>query len=119
MLLCHHLLQNHGSSDWIPRYFDNILVTGIDLVSRPTRVRQSLKSVYPAQFGTMLTPKGGELVATRHRHGSITAARDYFFRGMQAAVRNIAQSRSDFPLTIWYAYKQSEGEDEQVASTGW
>jgi putative DNA methylase len=104
------------SSD--PPYFDNIGYADLSDFFYAW-LRQSLRPIYPDQFKTVMTPKEGELVASRHRHGTMTAARDSFSRGMRAAVQNMAQSRPDFPITIWYAYKQSEGKDESISSTGW
>ncbi|OOK66068.1 adenine-specific DNA methylase containing a Zn-ribbon domain protein [Mycobacterium kansasii] len=31
----------------------------------------------------------------------------------------LVSSVSDFPITVWYAFKQSDSYDEGEASTGW
>lgn len=69
----------------------------------------------------MATPKDGELVATPHRHGGTSQAESFFLRGMTSAMsRVLAQSHPAFPVTIYYAFKQSEQEDDAGASsTGW
>ena len=91
-------------------------------------MRRSLSSVYPSIFGTLLVPKVQELVATPYRFdGSKKKAQEFFEKGLgQAFVRMRELAHSDFPLTVYYAFKQSESEavDDSgigltVASTGW
>ena len=87
-------------------------------------LRRSLKNIYPNLLGTMMTPKVEELVATPYRFdGSIEKARAFFEDGMLQTCKNIYHYASDdIPVTIYYAYKQSESDDEDtsdIASTGW
>ena len=85
-------------------------------------MRQSLKDTYPKLFRTMLVPKAEELVATPYRfEGSTEKARDFFEDGMLHTCQQIYQyAREDIPVTIYYAYKQSDtDEDSKTASTGW
>ena len=90
-------------------------------------LRRSLKDIHPDLFSTLLVPKANELVATPYRFGgSRDAARTHFEEGLhEAFVRLREASHPDFPLTIYYAFKQSEdegdedGEDLGTASTGW
>ena len=58
----------------------------------------------------MLVPKAEELVATPYRfEGSREKARDFFEGGMVQACRQFYRyAREDVPVTIYYAYKQSE-----------
>jgi putative DNA methylase len=83
-------------------------------------MRNSLQTLFPDLFSTVLVPKADELVATPYRHGSKDAAEAYFLDGMTKALNAMA-ARSDeaFPVTIYYAFKQSEGDSAGVASTGW
>ena len=75
----------------------------------------------------MLVPKAQELVATPYRFGgSKQKAQEFFEQGLgQAFERMREAAHSDFPLTIYYAFKQSEividdnEGGEEVASTGW
>ena len=72
----------------------------------------------------MLVPKAEELVATPYRfEGSREKARDFFEGGMVQACRQFYRyAREDVPVTIYYAYKQSEsdeGDNAAQASTGW
>ena len=109
------------SSD--PPYYDNIGYA--DLADYfYIWLRRSLKNTYPLLFRTMLVPKAEELVATPYRfEGSREKARDFFEGGMVQACRQFYRyAREDVPVTIYYAYKQSEsdeGDNAAQASTGW
>lgn len=84
-------------------------------------LRRSLKDVIPELFSTLATPKFEELVATPYRHGGKHEAEAFFLAGMTDAMHHLSTSTHPaYPVTIYYAYKQSEKkEDEQEASTGW
>ena len=66
-------------------------------------------------------PRLDELVATPYRHGSKEKAEKFFLAGMTLAMQRLAdQAHLAFPVTIYYAFKQSESRgDTGVASTGW
>lgn len=107
------------SSD--PPYYDNIGYADLSDFFY-VWMRQSLKDTYPKLFRTMLVPKAEELVATPYRfEGSTEKARDFFEDGMLHTCQQIYQyAREDIPVTIYYAYKQSDtDEDSKTASTGW
>ena len=84
-------------------------------------LRRSLKEVFPELFATLAVPKAEELVATPYRHGGKESAEEFFLKGMTLAMQRIAeQSHPGFPVTIYYAFKQSETETQSgTASTGW
>jgi putative DNA methylase len=84
-------------------------------------LRPMLRDVFPALFATLLVPKAEELVATPYRHGGRDKAEDFFLQGMTNAMRVIAEkSHPAVPVTIYYAYKQSDSEDGTTqTSTGW
>lgn len=89
-------------------------------------LRQSLKDTYPEIFKTLLVPKADELVATSYRfNGSTEKARDFFENGMFQAFKQINSfAREDIPVTIYYAFKQSDSDSDdhgeaKTASTGW
>ena len=84
-------------------------------------LRRSLKGAFPELFSTLAVPKAEELVATPHRHGGKQEAETFFLDGMTLAMRRLAeQAHPAFPVTIYYAFKQSETEtSEGTASTGW
>ena len=69
----------------------------------------------------MLVPKAEELVATPYRFaGGIGEARQFFEDGMVQTFKQIyVYSQDDIPVTVYYAYKQSEDEGDSTASTGW
>lgn len=107
-----------------PPYYDNIGYADLSDFFY-VWLRRSLRSIYPDLLGTMLTPKDAELVATRYRFGD--KADEHFERGFSAVFSRAAvESRPDIPLTVFYAFKQSESDDNvshgdsaAIASTGW
>lgn len=104
-----------------PPYYDNIGYADLSDYFY-VWMRQALKETYPKLFRTMLVPKTEELVATPYRFdGSVEKARDFFEDGMfNTCCRLYQYARDDIPVTIYYAFKQSEqGEDDSIASTGW
>lgn len=103
-----------------PPYYDNIGYADLSDFFY-VWLRRSLRSVFPALYGTMSVPKDEELVATPYRHGGKEAAEKFFMDGMTQAIRNLAeQAHPAFPVTIYYAFKQSETKkDEGTSSTGW
>ena len=103
-----------------PPYYDNIGYADLSDYFY-VWMRQSLKNTYPDLFRTMLVPKAEELVATPYRFGgSIEKARIFFEDGMLKTCKQIFQyAHEDVPVTIYYAYKQSETNDDQTASSGW
>ncbi len=84
-------------------------------------LRRSLRSVIPGLFATMAVPKSEELVATPYRHGGKAQAETFFLEGMAQAMHQLeVEAHPGFPVSIYYAFKQSESSsDASVASTGW
>ena len=83
-------------------------------------LRPNLNEIYPELFATLATPKAHELVATPCRHGGTNKANAFFLEGMTRAVSNMADSvSSDYPTTIYYAFKESEIKKEGLSSSGW
>ena len=103
-----------------PPYYDNIGYADLSDFFY-VWLRRSLKPVFPELFATLAVPKTEELVATPYRHGSKAAAESFFLRGMTRAMRRLAkQAHPGFPVTIYYAFKQSQTlEETGTASTGW
>lgn len=102
-----------------PPYYDNIGYADLSDFFF-SWMKRSIRSVFPDSFSVVATPKAEELVATQYRHGSREAADNFFLAGMRDAIANMArQSSSDFPATIYYAFKQSEVVQEGISSTGW
>ena len=102
-----------------PPYYDNISYADLaDFFY--VWMRPMLSNIYPGVFSTLATPKIEELVADSARHGGALRAEQFFIDGMTSAMRSISdKSHPAFPITIYYAFKQSEGDDDGTASTGW
>ena len=103
-----------------PPYYDNIGYADLSDFFY-VWLRRSLRSVFPDLFATLAVPKAEELVATAYRHGSKEKAEAFFLNGMTLAVQRLAeQAHPGFPVTIYYAFKQSETQgDAGTVSTGW
>ena len=103
-----------------PPYYDNIGYADLSDFFY-VWLRRSLRGVFPDLFATLAVPKSEELVATPYRHGSKAKAEEFFLTGMTGAMHRLAeQTHPAFPVTIYYAFKQSESESEAgTASTGW
>ena len=84
-------------------------------------LRRSLKPVFPDLFATLSVPKTEELVATPYRHGGKEQAAIFFLDGMTEVLGRLSeQSHPGFPITIYYAYKQSESRSEiGTTRTSW
>ena len=103
-----------------PPYYDNIGYADLSDFFY-VWLRRSLKPVFPELFATLAVTKAEEMVATPYRHGSKRAAEAFFLNGMTQALRRLAeQAHPGFPVTIYYAFKQSETKGEiGIGSTGW
>lgn len=103
-----------------PPYYDNIGYADLSDYFY-LWLRRSLKLVFAELFATMTVPKVEELVATPYRHGSKEQAEVFFLDGMTKAMRRLSiQAHPGFPISIYYAFKQSETEtDVGTSSTGW
>jgi putative DNA methylase len=103
-----------------PPYYDNIGYADLSDFFY-VWLRRSLRPVFPDLFATLAVPKAEELVATPYRHGSKEKAEAFFLDGMTQAMHRLAeQAHPAFPVTIYYAFKQSETETaEGTSSTGW
>ena len=84
-------------------------------------LRYSLKDYFPDLFSTLAVPKEEELIASSYRHISRYHAETFFLDGMKKAMSCIAEkTHLSFPITIYYAFKQSENSGENgFSSTGW
>lgn len=110
-----------------PPYYDNIAYADLSDFFY-VWLRSSIKAYYPKLFRTMLVPKAEELVATPYRfNGNTKEAKDFFEEGMFKAFKRIYEyGQDDLPVTIYYAFKQSEDNDKsssindrQTSSSGW
>jgi len=103
-----------------PPYYDNIGYADLSDFFY-VWLRRSIRPVFPELFATLAVPKAGELVATPYRHGNKEEAETFFLGGMTHAMQRLAlQAHPAYPVTIYYAFKQSETENtDGPASTGW
>ena len=102
-----------------PPYYDNI---GYAVLADFFYVwlKRSISGAWPELFRRLATPKEPELVATPSRHGGQDAAEAFFMAGMSDSMKAMgAASAEAAPLTIYYAFKQSETGQEGVTSAGW
>jgi putative DNA methylase len=112
-----------------PPYYDNVGYADLSDYFY-IWIRRSLASVYPELFKTVLVPKAEELIADPYRQGGKDSARTYFENGMRRVLEGIRKNSDDrFPTTIFYAFKQTEADEQNEedlvnnadshASTGW
>jgi putative DNA methylase len=116
--------QQSASADRVvstdPPYYDNIGYADLSDFFY-VWLRRSLQKVFPDLFSTVATPKAEELVATAYRHGGKEEAEAFFLAGMTRAIGRIpGRAHPAFPVTIYYAFKQSERDlAGGISSTGW
>ena len=105
-----------------PPYYDNIGYADLSDFFY-IWLRRNLRNIYPELFDLMRVPKTQELVANRFRFGGDKAkAEEHFLSGLDKAFRLMRKrAHPDYPMTIYYAFKQSETDkrDGGIVSTGW
>jgi putative DNA methylase len=104
-----------------PPYYDNIPYADLSDYFY-VWLRRSLREIYADLFTTVAVPKSTELVAFSYRHATgKSGAESFFLNGMTEAMRRLAeQAHPNFPVSIYYAFKQAEtASDAGTASTGW
>jgi len=109
-----------------PPYYDNIGYADLSDFFY-VWLRRSLTGIFPSLFSTLLTPKEEELVATPYRFGGKKAEAERFFEeGLRRSFERMREKHHpDFPLALFYAFKQAEtdaGDGDVVGaliSTGW
>ncbi len=112
-----------------PPYYDNVPYADLSDFFY-VWLRRCLQSVYPQLLGTVLVPKADELVADQFRQGGKDQARIFFERGMGRVFKRMRETSDPaFPTTIYYAFKQTEDDEDKDAesdephtsraSTGW
>lgn len=102
-----------------PPYYDNI---GYSDLSDFFYVwhRRSMRSIYPDLMSSMLVPKSEELVANPYRHEGKDGAHQFFEDGFREVFRRARESAlPDYPITVYYAFKQQDSDSVGEASSGW
>lgn len=102
-----------------PPYYDNIGYADLSDFFY-VWMRRSLELIFPTMFATVAVPKLEELVATPYRHDSKESAEKFFLDGMIQVFQNLASiAHPGFPVSVYYAFKQSETKDSGTSNTGW
>ena len=111
-----------------PPYYDNMSYADLSDFFY-VWLRRMVGELYPDLFSTLLTPKQTELIAESSRfNGDKKKAEKHFEDGLRKAFKLIRQrSHPEYPLTLFYAYKQEESDVKGVKgvnghipiSTGW
>lgn len=102
-----------------PPYYDNIGYADLSDFFYVWQ-RRSLRTVHPGLFGTVLAPKADELVANPFRHAGSGGANAFFESGFQEVFKRArGNAHEGFPITVYYAFKQSESNAEGTSSSGW
>lgn len=102
-----------------PPYYDNIGYSDLSDFFY-VWLRRTLRTVHPDLLSTMLVPKAEELVANPYRHDGKAGAKTFFEEGFRSVFSRARESADpDLPITVYYAYKQSESDASGSASTGW
>lgn len=102
-----------------PPYYDNIGYSDLSDFFY-VWLRRTLRPIYPDLLSTMLVPKAEELVANPYRHDGKDGAHRFFEEGFREVFHQARQSaQSDAPITVYYAFKQSESTDIGEVSAGW
>lgn len=103
-----------------PPYYDNVGYSDLSDFFY-VWMRQSLKDTYPDVLSTLLAPKEEELFASPYRHGGNAEKAKLFFEdGMLSACKQMYRyAKGEIPVTIYYAYKQSNSNTDGLVSSGW
>jgi putative DNA methylase len=102
-----------------PPYYDNIGYSDLSDFFY-VWLRRSLRSVHPELLSTVLVPKAEELVANPYRHDGKAGAKEFFEDGFRRVFSRARETAlDDYPTTVYYAFKQSDADDDGTASTGW
>jgi putative DNA methylase len=103
-----------------PPYYDNVPYADLSDFFY-VWLRRSLRAIFPGLFHTVAVPKSEELVAFAHRHDGKAGAEEFFLKGMTLAMHRLTELKHPaFPVTIYYAFRQSESKSGSgVASSGW
>lgn len=102
-----------------PPYYDNIGYSDLSDFFY-VWLRRSLRKIHLDLFGSMLVPKDEELVANPYRHNGKKGAQEFFEQGFSDVFARARETaRDEYPITVYYAFKQTDTSDSGTASTGW
>lgn len=113
----HHISGALISTD--PPYYDNIGYSDLSDFFY-VWLRRTLRRIHPELLSTVLVPKAEELVANPYRHDGKQGAKEFFEGGFRKVFERARETAlRDYPITVYYAFKQSDSGDDGTASTGW
>jgi putative DNA methylase len=102
-----------------PPYYDNISYANLSDFYY-VWLRRSLGTIHPDLMSTMLTPKDDEIVADPVRHGGTKAARQFYEERFEKAFKRIHDDTPPgYPISFFYAYKQTRKDKDGTLSTAW
>ncbi|GIK15169.1 MAG: hypothetical protein BroJett003_01330 [Planctomycetota bacterium] len=102
-----------------PPYYDNVPYADLSDFFYVWH-RRALSGLFPQLYSTLLTPKQMELIAEPARHESADQAKQFFEDGLRAVFTGISKSANrEIPVTVYYAFKQEEDDEEARTSSGW
>lgn len=105
-----------------PPYYDNISYGALSDFFY-VWLRRTVGDLFKDVCKTVLVPKGAQLIAAPEMFdGDAAKARDHFESGFKSAFSLFKKSLDGrFPLTVYYAFKQEESEEEGAVdlTTGW
>jgi len=102
-----------------PPYYDNVPYADLSDFFYGW-MRRSLNDILPKTLSTVLSPKADELVADSYRHGGKKFAEAFFEDGFKRVFTNLRlNTPSDYPVTVFYAFRQTDSDEAGTASTGW
>lgn len=102
-----------------PPYYDNIGYSDLSDFFY-VWLRRSTGSVHPNLLSTILVPKNDELVANPYRHGGKAGAKEFFEEGFYSVFSRARKNAiTGFPMTVYYAFKQSTSSEDGDSSSGW
>jgi len=102
-----------------PPYYDNVGYADLSDFFY-VWLRKNQYEIWPNIFRRLTTPKDEELVAATARHGGREAADRFFLDGMGVALGCIRVAASpQAPISVYYAFKQSEAGADGISSPGW
>lgn len=102
-----------------PPYYDNIMYADLSDFFYIWQKR-ILHDIFGSLFSTIETPKKDEIVASYYRHENKKDSEVFFMTMMKQAMHRISeQSNAAYPVSIYYAFKQSKQSASGTSSTGW
>ena len=112
-------IPNNAILNTDPPYYDNIPYSNVADFFH-IWLKKTVQHLHAGELSTLSTLKETELVANQFRFDGKENADKIFLDGMQQTIQRFAsQSSNEYPLVIYYAFKQSEISTHGLSSPGW